>query len=93
MDLFFVFCKMNSLKIEFGLNPVSAQVVQVIKVDFISPDIVRTEIDKNLKFNYPNYSSFTLFELPFHRNFKSLTSNFSILCSKSIIKEKFKIPI
>ena len=32
----------------------------------ISPDIVPTEIEKNLKFNYPNYSSSTLFELPFH---------------------------
>ena len=69
MDLFFL--KMNSLKIYFSLNPASAQVVQIIKVDFISPDIVPTGINKNLEFNYPNYSSSTLFELPFHRNFRS----------------------
>ena len=68
---FVLYCKMNSLKIEFGLNPASAQVVQVIKVDFISLDIVPIEIDKNLKFNYPNYSSSTLSELPFHRNSRS----------------------
>ena len=39
----------------------------------ISPDIIPTEIEKNLKFNYPNYSSSTLFELPFHKIFSNLT--------------------
>ena len=41
----------------------SVQVIQVVKMD-VSPDIIPTEIDKNLKFNYPNYSRSVLFELP-----------------------------
>ena len=38
-------------------------------------DFVPIDIEKNLKFNYPNYSSSTLFELPFHRNFSNRTKN------------------
>ena len=41
----------------------SAQVIQVVKMD-VSPDIIPIEIDKNLKFNYPNYSRSILFEPP-----------------------------
>ena len=41
----------------------SAQVIQVVKMD-VSPDIIPTEIDKNFKFNYLDYSKSTLFELP-----------------------------
>ena len=61
------------------------------KIGPISLDIVPIEIEKNLMFNYPNYSSSTLFELPFHRNFSILTKNFTISIFTSIIKEKFKI--
>ena len=39
----------------------SAQDIQVVKMD-VSPDIIHTEIDKNFKFNYPDYSKSTLFE-------------------------------
>ena len=39
----------------------SEQVIQVVKLD-VSPDIIHTEIDKNLKFNYPNYLRSILFE-------------------------------
>ena len=39
----------------------SVQAIQVVKMD-VSPDIIPTEIDKNLKFNYPNYSRSILFE-------------------------------
>ena len=41
----------------------SAQVIQVVKMD-VSLDIIPIEIDKNFKFNYPDYSKSTLFELP-----------------------------
>ena len=41
----------------------SAQVIQIVKMD-VSPDIIPTKIDKNFKFNYPNYSRSTLFEPP-----------------------------
>ena len=44
-------------------NTASVQVMQVVKMD-VSSDIIPTEIDKNLKFNYPNYSSSILFEPP-----------------------------
>ena len=32
----------------------SAQVIQVLKLD-VSPDIIPTEIDKNVEINFPNY--------------------------------------
>ena len=41
-------------------NTASVQVIQVVKMD-VSPDIIPIEIDKNLKFNYPNYSRSILF--------------------------------
>ena len=44
----------------------SAQVIQVLKLD-VSPDIIPTEIDKNVEINYPNYSRYTLFEPPYNR--------------------------
>ena len=44
-------------------NTASVQVIQVVKMD-VSPDIIPTEIDKNLKFNNPNYSRSILFEPP-----------------------------
>ena len=44
-------------------NTANVQVIQVVKMD-VSPDIIPTEIDKNLKFNYPNYSRSILFEPP-----------------------------
>ena len=44
----------------------------------ISPDIVPTEIEENSKFNYPNYSSSTLFELPVHKILSNLTKNSTI---------------
>ena len=40
----------------------SSQVIQVVKMD-VSLDIIPTEIDKNFKINYLNYSRFTLFAL------------------------------
>ena len=44
-------------------NTASVQVIQVVKI-YVSPDIIPTNIDKNLKFNYPNYSRSILFEPP-----------------------------
>ena len=44
-------------------NTASVQVIQVVKMN-VSPDIIPTEIDKNLKFNYPNYLRSILFEPP-----------------------------
>ena len=41
----------------------SVQVIQVVKMN-VSPYITPIEIDKDLKFNYPNYSRSILFELP-----------------------------
>ena len=43
----------------------SAQVIQVVKIGS-SPDIIPTEIDKNVGINYPNHSRSTLFEPPFN---------------------------
>ena len=44
-------------------NTASVQVIQVVKMD-VSLDIIPTEIDNNLKFNYLNYSRSILFEPP-----------------------------
>ena len=44
-------------------NTANVQAIQVVKMD-VSLDIIPTEIDKNLKFNYPNYSRSILFEPP-----------------------------
>ena len=44
----------------------------------ISSDIVPTKIEDNSKFNYHNYSSSTLLELPFHKIFSNLTKNSTI---------------
>ena len=44
----------------------SAQVIQVVKKMDVSPDIIPTEIEKNVEINYPNYSRSTLFEPPFN---------------------------
>ena len=42
-------------------NTASVQVIQVVKMD-VSLYFIPTEIDTNLKFNYPNYSRSILFE-------------------------------
>ena len=46
----------------------------------VSPDIILTEIDKNFKINYPDYSRSILFEPPFYRNLSNPTRNLTIEC-------------
>ena len=56
-----VFCTVISNR--FSHDTASVQVIQVVKID-VSLDIIPIDIDKNLKFNYPNYSRSILFEPP-----------------------------
>ena len=56
----------------------------------VSPDIIPTEIDKNFKINYPDYSRSTLFEPP-DNNLKLKLKSRIILYYTSMSKIKLEI--